>query len=346
VPGLPACPADPGPVPARPSGPRRAPADDDEVLATVLISTWSLATGRILRSDVPPDQLPEEELICFWADELNQSAAVVVLNSRAARAPEVVMEIPGKPAPQPASGQVCAMFACDIADFTGPGRNDEIQLYLRRALYDMLRDAFTGSGLPWEQCEYHDRGDGALVIIPPGAPAQATIDPLPERLAGLIRRYNRIVREPARMQLRIAVNIGPVWRDDHGIAGEDVNLLCRMLNVQKLRQALAGSATELALIVSANVYQSLVRRHPSLVDPARFQPVTTKVKQTRIRAWIYVPGGPPPQLSANRWLRCPPVPREHSGSGLLSAPTASSNANGSGSRVSTALISAMTRRVP
>jgi len=204
-----------------------------------------------------------------------------------------MIQAPGQPAVQPPpSGQVCTMFACDIAGFARPGRDDEVQLYLRRALHDMLRDAFTGSGIPWEQCEYHDRGDGGLVLIPPGTPAQAAIDPLPGRLAGLIRRHNRMVMEPARMQLRVAVNIGPVYRDDHGVAGEDVTTLFRMLDARKLRHALADSGTELALIVSAHVYDSLVRRHPSLVDPASFRRVTVREKQTRIRAWIYVPGDP------------------------------------------------------
>lgn len=203
-----------------------------------------------------------------------------------------MIQAPGQPAVQPASGQVCTMFACDIAGSTRPDRDDEIQFHLRRALHDMLRDAFSGSGMPWDQCEYHDRGDGGLVLIPPGTPAQATIDPLPGRLAGLIRRHNRIVREPARMQLRAAVNIGPVYRDDHGIAGEEVTRLCRMLDARELRRTLAESDADLALIVSAHVYDSLVRRHPSLVDPASFRPLTVRVKRTRIHAWIYVPGDP------------------------------------------------------
>jgi hypothetical protein len=40
----------------------------DELLARVLISSWSLATGRTLRS-VPPQSLTEDELINFWADD-------------------------------------------------------------------------------------------------------------------------------------------------------------------------------------------------------------------------------------------------------------------------------------
>jgi hypothetical protein len=42
---------------------------DDDLLALVLIYTWTLVTGRTLRSDVPPQELSEEELIDFWADD-------------------------------------------------------------------------------------------------------------------------------------------------------------------------------------------------------------------------------------------------------------------------------------
>jgi hypothetical protein len=34
----------------------------------VLITSWSLATGRILHG-VPPQSLTEDELISFWADD-------------------------------------------------------------------------------------------------------------------------------------------------------------------------------------------------------------------------------------------------------------------------------------
>ena len=42
---------------------------DDELLARLLITSWTLATGRTLRGDVPPQMLSAEELISFWADE-------------------------------------------------------------------------------------------------------------------------------------------------------------------------------------------------------------------------------------------------------------------------------------
>ena len=49
---------------------RAKPGDDDELLARVLITSWTLATGRTLRPGVCPQSLPADELISFWADDL------------------------------------------------------------------------------------------------------------------------------------------------------------------------------------------------------------------------------------------------------------------------------------
>ena len=42
---------------------------DDELITRLLIHTWTLATGKTLRGDVPPHELAEEELIGFWSDD-------------------------------------------------------------------------------------------------------------------------------------------------------------------------------------------------------------------------------------------------------------------------------------
>ena len=44
--------------------------NDDELLARVLVTSWTLATGRTLRPGVPPHSHSAEELISFWADDL------------------------------------------------------------------------------------------------------------------------------------------------------------------------------------------------------------------------------------------------------------------------------------
>src|SRR6266487_3084211 len=86
---------------------------------------------------------------------------------------------------------------------------------------------------------------GALVVIPPAVPAWRVIDPLPERLHSLIRRHNRVFRDPARIQLRAAFNMGPVHHDNHGYIGTDVDVLFRLLDAAALKHALASSGAEL-----------------------------------------------------------------------------------------------------
>jgi hypothetical protein len=49
------------------------PSSEDELLARVLITSWSLATGRSLRG-VEPQALTEDELISFWADDKTAGA--------------------------------------------------------------------------------------------------------------------------------------------------------------------------------------------------------------------------------------------------------------------------------
>jgi len=45
---------------------------DDELMARVLIRTWMVTCGKVLREDVPRDELAVDELIDFWADEQMQ----------------------------------------------------------------------------------------------------------------------------------------------------------------------------------------------------------------------------------------------------------------------------------
>jgi hypothetical protein len=43
--------------------------NEDELLARVLITSWTLTTGRTLRAGVPPHSHTADELISFWADD-------------------------------------------------------------------------------------------------------------------------------------------------------------------------------------------------------------------------------------------------------------------------------------
>ena len=97
-----------------------------------------------------------------------------------------------RPATLPVEGQLCTVFAVDIVGFTRPERDDDIRLYLHQQLYEYLRAAFDDAGVPWAECFCEDRGDGVLMVIPPEISVKGLIDPLPEKLRGLIRRHNHV----------------------------------------------------------------------------------------------------------------------------------------------------------
>jgi hypothetical protein len=201
------------------------------------------------------------------------------------------------PAPEPAwaglDGQLCGLFAVDIAGFNAAERDDDIQMYVHGALYAMLQIAFDRSGIPWADCAYEDRGDGVLVIVPPALSAAGLVDPIPERLRALVRRHNRVSANAAHIQLRVAAHIGSVHHDGYGFVGHDVTLLCRLLDARPLKRMLADSGAEVAFITSKYLYDNVICSRPSLVDPDVFQPMPVRVKETRTRAWAYALGASP-----------------------------------------------------
>ena len=50
----------------------------DDLLAAILTTNWTLATGRTLPAGVSPRSLSEEDLISFWADDRMASASGAV----------------------------------------------------------------------------------------------------------------------------------------------------------------------------------------------------------------------------------------------------------------------------
>jgi hypothetical protein len=190
-------------------------------------------------------------------------------------------------------GQLCGLFAVDIAGFNGFQRDDDIRIYIHKSLYEMMQAAFDRSEVPWSGCAHEDRGDGVLVVVPPTISAAGLVDPIPDRLRGLIRRHNRVSCEAAHIQLRVAAHVGPVHHDGHGFVGQDVSLLYRLLDARSLKRMLSESHSEVAFIASSYLYENMVLRRPSLIDPALFQRLPVQVKETRTRAWAYIPGALP-----------------------------------------------------
>ncbi|TQL99097.1 hypothetical protein FB559_4753 [Actinoallomurus bryophytorum] len=187
----------------------------------------------------------------------------------------------------------CSVLYTDVAGFSAPVRTEADRQVVRDRLYDLLRGAFADSGVSWAACYHEDRGDGALVIVPPEVPTRAVADPLLALLAAELRRHNRRAAAPVRIQLRAALHVGPVSRDAEGLNGDAIIHTARMLDAPPLREALRAAEADLAFMASAHVYETALRSDAGLLDPATFTQVSFRVKESQITAWMHVAGSRP-----------------------------------------------------
>lgn len=185
---------------------------------------------------------------------------------------------------------LCSLFVCDIASFGDPERTDLDRHKIRTAFYDGLRKSFNDDGVPYKSCYSEDRGDGALVVVPPSIDTTILLTSLVERLRAEVRQHNDVSIATARMQLRVAVHTGVVHSDAKGLVGSSVNYAFRILEAEPLKQALLRSRADLALITSERVYDDVIRHGLGLVDPSEYHRVDLKVKETATSAWIRLPG--------------------------------------------------------
>ncbi|GAA1884098.1 effector-associated domain 2-containing protein [Actinomadura bangladeshensis] len=211
---------------------------------------------------------------------------------------------------------LCSLFACDIASFGHPARTDLDRRKVRKALYEGLRASFDADGIGFPACYREDRGDGALVVVPPDVDTARLITSLIDLLRGEVRRHNEVSSATAHMQLRVAVHTGVAHSDGEGLVGTAVNHVFRLLEADALRQGLLRSGAELALIASDRVHEDVIRHGPGMVHPGEYHRIDVQVKETVAHAWVRLPGVPaagrpvpgPPRVT--RTVRVLPPPAE------------------------------------
>ncbi|MFI0484374.1 cyclic nucleotide-binding domain-containing protein [Actinomadura sp. 9N215] len=199
---------------------------------------------------------------------------------------------PPGPAGATWAGQNCTIVYTDIAGFSDTRRNDLDRLEMRRAMYALLREAFGESAVPWDACHVEDRGDGALIVVPAEVPTAAVIDPMIATLAARLRRHNQRSSGAVRIQLRVAVHVGPVMPDPPGVAGWALIRTARLLDARPLKDRLAATGADLGFIASTFVYESVIAHSPGFVNAADYAPITCKVKKLKTEGWIHLRGVP------------------------------------------------------
>lgn len=110
----------------------------------------------------------------------------------------------------------------------------------------------------WDQSSYEDRGDGLLIVVPPSIPTAQALQYLLIALPIALKRHNSTYAAGVRVQLRVALDVGPVTSDPLGVSGQVIINAARLLEAPALKSAAAVSRASPGIIVSDFIYQSAV----------------------------------------------------------------------------------------
>lgn len=165
----------------------------------------------------------------------------------------------------------------DVAGFTDSSRLDVDHFAVRHGMYEVLKTAFADSVIDFDSCESEDRGDGALILVPPTVSKSVIADFLPNRLVAALRRYNSTRVPMSQFKLRVALHSGDIRHDGGGWVGHPVNLTCRIIEADDAKKALRETDRLVALIVSEHFYTEVIQNDPGTL-PESYQPITAAVK--------------------------------------------------------------------
>jgi class 3 adenylate cyclase len=196
-----------------------------------------------------------------------------------------------------------AILGVDIEGFADRRRTNPDQIVMRDGLYRCLGTAFARSGITWTACYHEDRGDGALILVPPDVPKNLLVAHFPQELSVALRSHNEAHAAETRIRVRLVVHAGEVHQDGYGVAGTAINVAFRLLEARALKQALVETPGLVAVIASQWFFEEVIRHTPAS-RPATYRQVRVLVKETDELAWIGLPDNPP---ALSMWARSPAV---------------------------------------
>ena len=123
-----------------------------------------------------------------------------------------------------------------------------------------------------------------------------------------------------RIQLRVALHVGPVGRDAEGLTGQAVIAAARIVDAPVIKARLAAEQADLIFAASDYVYDQVVRNCGGQVDPVAFEHLECQVKETHVSAWAHLAGRVAPPPRAWRWSPCRAGGRSRDTSGARAGP--------------------------
>ena len=178
------------------------------------------------------------------------------------------------------AGEICTVMLSDVVGFGDGPRNDEDRLKIREALFSMTHTVLGDLPDAWW---WDDRGDGLLTVVLPSVPTASVIAHLHKELPAALEEHNRVYPDSTRIQLRVAINVGPVTSDRMGVSGEAIIVVARLVEAQAFKDAMSNSGASLGIVASPFIYDNVIRHGPYLEG---YSEIPVQVKRFNAVAWM------------------------------------------------------------
>ena len=125
-------------------------------------------------------------------------------------------------------------------------------------------------------------------------PKTLLLNPLVPTLVALLADRNASLASADRycreLRLRAVIHAGEVHCDGKGYFGEALDVAFRLLDARRVKDCLRQAVAPLVLVVSENIYWSIVRHEYEGIPGNTFEPlVRVTVAGRRHQGWVHIP---------------------------------------------------------
>jgi class 3 adenylate cyclase len=181
------------------------------------------------------------------------------------------------------AGENCTILLADMVGFNALDRTDQDRQILRRESLQMMQAAL---GLLTQEYFLEDRGDGFLIVIPPQVPTGRVVESVLRDLPRDLRVHNQTYSPEARIRLLLAVVVGPVSGDDHGLTGESIIRAARLVDAPVVRKEMSSTEAVLGVVVSDFAYETAIKYGRDFTGASEYKIIEVDKKESRSWAWM------------------------------------------------------------
>lgn len=175
------------------------------------------------------------------------------------------------------------LVALDIVGYGS--RRNLLQVDLVERIRETVKDALGSSGV---QAHWEDGGEGHLLIASVDDRIRL-VNVFVGELAWRLAEYNQVRTAEAHLRVRVAIDTGDVHRNTP-MAGAGTVAVHRLIDAPEFKEIVKAEPHNVSVILSEQVYRSVVEQRYRQADPDEYRQVAVEVKEYQGVGWVRLIG--------------------------------------------------------